>query len=82
VDTAWLHFPTSAVWWAQIIKNVVGLGLVLAAKELLKIPLNAFLDADTWARLVRYFLMVVIGGVFWPMSFKYFAKIGNKQEKK
>ena len=73
-------FETKAVWWAQIIKALVGIGLVLAAKELLKFPLNAILDENTWARLVRYFLMVIVGGVLWPMTFKYFARLGNNKE--
>ena len=80
VDIKWTNFETEAVWWAQIIKAGVGIGLVLAAKELLKYPLNAMMEADTWARLVRYFLMVIVGGVLWPMTFKYFAKLGKKKE--
>lgn len=79
-DIKWTKFETRAVWWAQIIKAAIGIGLVLAAKELLKIPLNAIMPANTWARLVRYFLMVIIGGVLWPMTFKYFAKLGKKKE--
>ena len=80
VDIKWTKFETRAVWWAQIIKALVGIGLVLAAKELLKIPLNAIMDENTWARLVRYFLMVIVGGVLWPMTFKYFAKLGKNKE--
>ena len=79
-DVKWTKFETKAVWWAQIIKALVGIGLVLAAKELLKYPLNAIMDENTWARLVRYFLMVIVGGVLWPMTFKYFARLGNKKE--
>lgn len=81
-DIKWTKFETRAVWWAQIIKAVVGIGLVLAAKKLLKFPLNAIMDANTWARLVRYFLMVIVGGVLWPMTFKYFAKLGQKKEER
>lgn len=79
-DLKWVKFDTKAVWWAQIIKAVGGLLIVLAAKELLKFPLNAFLPENTWARLVRYFLIVVIGGVLWPMTFKFWSKLGNKKE--
>lgn len=79
VDLKWTHFETRAVWWAQILKAVGGLALVIAAKELLKLPLNAILDEDSWARLVRYFLMVVVGGVLWPMTFGYFSKLGVKK---
>ena len=78
VDLKHTHFQTNAVWWAQIIKIVVGLALVVAAKELLRFPLEAILPKYTWARLVRYFIMVIIGGVLWPMSFKFFAKLGRQ----
>lgn len=80
VDLKHTRFETDAVWWAQAVKAVGGLALVLAAKELLRFPLNAILDENTWARLVRYFLMVIIGGVLWPMIFKYFPKANKKTE--
>ena len=41
VDTRWLNFSTDAVWWAQILKAVLGLGLALAVKEGLRAPLEA-----------------------------------------
>ena len=81
VDVKWTHFETKAVWWAQLIKVVGGLALVLAAKELLRFPLNAVLDADSWGRMARYFLMVIVGGVLWPMTFRYFSKLGTKNIK-
>lgn len=80
VDHRWTHFETSAVWWAQILKAVIGIGLVIAAKELFRFPLDAILPKDSFARLVRYFLMVIVGGVLWPMTFRFFAKLGQKQE--
>ena len=80
VDLKWLKFDTKAVWWVQIIKIVGGLALVLAVKELMRAPLEAFLPANTWARMLRYFLMVIMAGAIWPITFKYFAKIGGKKE--
>ena len=77
VDLKWLKFETKAVWWVQIIKIVGGLALVLAVKELLRAPLEAILPANTWARMLRYFLMVVTAGTLWPMTFKY---LGGKKE--
>lgn len=74
VDIKHTHFDTKAVWWAQIVKVVGGLLLMLAAKELLRFPLDAILDPNTWGRMLRYFLMAVVGGVLWPMVFKYFPK--------
>lgn len=77
VDEKWLRFPVKGVWWVQIIKIVVGLLLVLAIKSGLKSPLNALFGVFI-GRGVRYFLMVIMAGIVWPLSFKLFAKIGKK----
>ena len=78
VDEKWLNFPTKAIWWAQIIKVAVGLGIVLAAKSGLKAPLEAIF-AVLPARAIRYYLLVVIAGILWPLTFKWFAKLGAKE---
>ena len=77
VDVKYLHFPEKAVWWVQIIKIVVGLGLVLAVKEGLRAPLELVLPVYP-ARAVRYFLIVVMAGAIWPMSFARLSKLGSK----
>lgn len=74
VDEKWLRFPVKGVWWVQIIKVVVGLLLVLAIKSGMKTPLND-LFGEYIGRAVRYFLMVIMAGIVWPLSFKLFAKI-------
>ena len=78
VDEKWNHFSTKAVWWAQILKVALGLGLVLAVKSGLKIPLN-FVLGESVGRAARYFLMVIVAGIVWPLSFRYFRKLGNKE---
>lgn len=77
-DEKWLHFQVEAVWWAQIIKAAVGLGLVLLVKSGLKDPLN-FLFGESVGRAARYFLIVIVAGIVWPLSFPYFAKIKAKE---
>ena len=79
VDRKWLNFTTEAVWWAQIIKVVGGLGLVLAAKELLRAPLEALVGNVLAARSIRYFLIVIVAGLVWPLTFKFFSKLGKKK---
>lgn len=78
VDEKWLNFPTKGVWWAQLLKIVIGLGLVMLIKSGLKIPLNAIFGELT-GRAARYFLIVIMAGIVWPLSFKYFAKIKAKE---
>ena len=78
VDQKWLKFSTKAIWWAQIIKVAAGLGIVLAVKSGLKAPLEAVFGI-LMGRAVRYYLIVIVAGVLWPMTFKWFAKLGTKE---
>lgn len=77
-DLKWIKFETKAVFWAQIIKVIGGLALVLLAKELLRAPLDALFDGHLIARSLRYFIMVIVGGALWPMTFRFFARLGKK----
>ncbi len=79
VDEKWLHFPVSALWWVQIIKFAVGLVLVLLVKEGLRAPLD-ILPGEYTGRCVRYFLMVIVAGILWPLSFRRFSMIGKKEQ--
>lgn len=77
VDRKYLQFPVEAVWWVQILKILVGLLLVLAVKEGLRTPLELVLPVYP-ARAVRYFLIVIMAGAIWPMSFARLSKLGRK----
>ena len=76
VDKKWLDFPVDALWWVQIIKAIVGLLLVLAVKEGLRSPLELILPVYP-ARALRYFLIVVMAGAVWPMSFRKLSQLGK-----
>ncbi len=78
VDEKWIHFTTKAVWWAQLIKVAFGLVLVLAVKSGLKTPLN-MLFGESIGRAVRYFLIVIVAGIVWPLTFRWFGKFGTKE---
>lgn len=77
VDEKWMHFPTKAVWWAQIAKVVFGLVIVLIVKEGFRAPLDVALGALV-GRAVRYFLIVIVAGIVWPLTFRWFSKLGNQ----
>jgi len=78
VDRTHTHFSTEAPLLGQILKLVLGLGLTLAVKSGLKPVLYALFNEHYFADFVRYFLMVFVAGVLWPMTFKWFAKVGKK----
>ena len=81
MEKKYVNFSTEAVWWAQILKVVIGFGLVLAVKEGLRSPLEALFGDPYPARLVRYLLIVIVAGLLWPMSFRFFSKLGGQKEK-
>lgn len=78
VDEDKLKFDTRAIWWAQILKAVGGLSVVLAVKEGMRPVLEAFLPVMP-ARAVRYCLIVVVAGLVWPLTFRWFAKLGKNR---
>ncbi len=80
VDTHYTHFETKAVWWAQALKLIGGAVLVFGIKAGLKAPLLALCGGHHIATLIRYFLLVVVAGAVWPMTFKYFAKLEKKEK--
>jgi len=54
------------------------IAIVLAIKSGLSTPLTVLLGAKL-GRSVRYFLIVIVAGAVWPLSFKSFAKLGCKE---
>ncbi len=78
VDIKFTHFETGAAWWAQVIKTVLGILFVITVKEGLKAPLDFIFRGHLAARGVRYFLVVIVAGVLWPMTFKFFSRLTLK----
>lgn len=77
LDETYVRFDTKAVWWAQILKLVLGLGLTVAVKSGLKAPLHAVIPGI--ADAIRYFLMVFTVGYLWPLTFRFWSKLGKKK---
>ena len=77
IESNYIQYDTRAVWWAQILKLVLGLIPVVLIKSLLKSPINALLGASV-GNCVRYLLIVLFAGLVWPLTFKFFARLGKK----
>lgn len=77
IEKKHVRFETKAVWYAQIVKVAVGLGLAVALKSVLKTPLNTLLPGGG-GDAARYFLLVLFAGCVWPLSFRWFAKWGKR----
>lgn len=82
VDEKKLHFSVEGSWQAQVWKVAGGLVIVLLIKSGLKAPLEALCGGHMISRSIRYFLVVLVAGIVWPMTFPWFAKWGKKKEAK
>lgn len=78
-ERKYVNFETKAVWWAQILKVIFGLCAVLLIKEGLRTPLEWIFDGHFIARSVRYFMIVAVAGLIWPLTFKWFSRLGGKE---
>ena len=77
LEKRYVKFSEQAVWWVQIIKILAGLALVLAVKEGLRGPLDAIFAGHLAARAVRYFLIVMVAGLLWPMCFRFLSGLNK-----
>ena len=79
IEKKYINFEVKAVWWAQIIKVVIGLGLIILIKEVMRFPLDFIFNGHLIARSIRYFLIVITAGILYPLTFKWFARLGKKE---
>lgn len=73
-------FSTAGPFRVQVLKVALGLVLVLAVKEGLKLPLEPLFKGHMAARAIRYCAVVVTAGIFWPMAFPWLQKLGTKKQ--
>lgn len=75
LDLRYIKFETKAVWWAQALKLVLGIAFTLLVK-LLCYEIFEFIPSEAVSRAFSYFIMVIFAGAVWPMTFKFFSKLG------
>ncbi len=88
IDRRYIQFETGGVWWAQLIKLALGLLLLLGIKEGIKEPLRALFGGTRSfyapevlyiADAIRYLCVTLFAGCVWPLTFRFFARLGKKQ---
>ena len=79
IDRCYVNFDVKAVWWAQIIKVAVGLALLLAIRSGLKPVMSAIFGDALFPNAIRYCCIVLFAGCIWPMTFRFFARLGRKK---
>ena len=78
IDHKYVNFSTEGGFLAQALKVVLGVIPLVLIKSLLKQPLLALCGGHFVADGIRYLLIGVFAGIVWPLTFKFFAKIGKK----
>lgn len=79
IDVRYIKFDTKAGIWGQVLKVVLGAAILFGIKTLLKQPLHMIIPNTFIADGVRYFIIAAFGTAVWPLTFKWFAKIGKKE---
>ncbi len=79
IEVKRVNFRVDAVWWAQGLKIVLGLGIAVALKAGLKAPLMALFGGHNLAHFVRYFVVVLFAALLWPLTFCFFSKLGGNK---
>lgn len=82
IEKKYINFQVSGKWYTQIFKTVVGLCLLIGIKEILKLPLNALLPANTVATAIRYAVMVIFAVAIYPLTFKLYKRLEDKIEER
>jgi len=73
LEHRYVNFDVKAPLWAQIVKTVVGLALLLGLRIGLKPLFAAAFGSAPIAGGLRYFCMVLFGVCIWPMTFRWFG---------
>lgn len=74
IERKHIHFEVKAPWWAQTLKVILGLVLVLALKAGLKPVFTAICGGHAIATSLRYFTIVMFAACVWPLTFPWFQK--------
>lgn len=77
LDRNVVRFDVKAVWWAQVLKVLGGLLVTVGVQEIGYLVMGLFTDA-LFGRAIIYFAMAFAAAGLWPMTFKWFSRLGRK----
>lgn len=77
IEKKYIKFDTKAPILVQVVKMAVGLGLIVLVKAVIKTPLNAVFGL-VFGNGLRYFIIIILGVIVWPLTFKPLTKLYNR----
>ncbi len=75
-----IKWETKASMTAQILKCVCGIILIALTAFAVRQPAKIITGGHYCHYAIRYFAIVAVGGILWPMTFKFWSKFGTKKE--
>ena len=83
IERRFINYDVKAVWWVQIIKVALGLGLMMAMRFGLKALFGLIAGSDQTLECLldglRYFLMIFFGLAVYPLCFPILTKLDRKK---
>lgn len=80
IDDQFIKFETNGNFLCQALKFIIGLIPLLLIKEGMRYPLGLIFGGSYVADGVRYLLIVLFAGCIWPLTFKFFKKLTQKNK--
>lgn len=80
IDDRFIKFETDGNFLCQVLKFIIGLIPLLLIKEGMRYPLGFIFGGSYVADGVRYLLIVLFAGCIWPLTFKFFKKLTQKNK--
>lgn len=81
LDRRYIRFETDATLLGQALKLLLGLIPILAIKEGLRAPLELLFNGSFAADGVRYFLICLVAGGVWPLTFPLICRLTEKKKR-
>ena len=75
-----IKWETKASVWGQILKCICGIILIALTAFAVRQPAKLITGGHYCHYAIRYFLIVAVGGILWPMTFRFWSKFGTKKE--
>ena len=69
-EEKYVNFSTNVIWWKKILRFIFGLLVMLALKEVLKIPFDMISESSLYLRTLRYAIASFVALGIYPMLFK------------
>jgi len=74
IDHRFVHYDVKAPLWAQLVKVVLGVGLLYVSQEALEVIVNALsVDSMISEGIVKLILMTIFSGIY-PMTFRLYKR--------